>query len=461
MKRCMIFGVAALAFLCFCRQVRKIGLTDSIPKSGTVRQVTLVHPGFRAASSAVIRLNSAELAVVFMGSAESAGSQRGKAVFFSRSADGGRNWSEPRSILAGTRGFEHPALFQLPGGRLVLTFGWPAAAPDALSPPDAGFFVCFSHDSGITFTTPRLIRVPKADWIETSDGMHVLEDGTLLAPLTAGRRNGAASILMAVSKDEGERWDKFVNVSGDSIKGASFRKPALARLPGRRLLCLMEGAAEDPYLYSTRSADDGATWEKPRNTGVQGKEPVLAVTSGGTLVGMFRDRWPQGISMVRSHDLGVSWEDETQVLGPDARSSSPHLTVLPGDVLLASYKCTEQDGNTAVKGLLFAAGPPPAPGGLSGSFKRDGTIHLRWNAVKQAVYYIITREPPAASSAAGDTASASGILGTSVEPRFIDRGADTLKTYHYRVSAVRTSGRPVQGTGAESDPSPAVTVKYR
>jgi len=461
MKRFLIFSAMGLMTLCTCRQLRELRLSGGNPKPGSFQRITLVRPEFDASSSAVLRLKTGELAMVFKGSRGPAASRHENAVFLSRSADGGRTWTEPGSILTGLWGFKHPALLQFPEGQVVLMYGWSAGADEPSSPMNAGFFISFSYDNGTTFTVPRLIHVPKSDWIATSEDVLILEDGTLLAPLTAGKRNGDTAILLAVSKDGGGKWERFIKVSGDSLKALSFQKPALARLHDRRLLCLMEGGGGDPYLYETWSADNGATWEKPRNTGVQGKDPDLAVTSSGTLLCAFRDRWPEGITLVRSHDLGMSWEDETQALSLEAGNPSPYLTVLPDDVVLAAFESREGEGKSGVHGLLFADSPPDSPGGLSGSFKDDGNVHLRWNPVKEAVYYIVYRDTSAAFASMEDTAMASRYRGTSVAPHFIDRGTDTLKTYRYRVSAVRTSGRPIEGTGSEGEPGPPLSVKYR
>jgi hypothetical protein len=461
MKRYLIFSAAVLMTFCFCRRIKEFHLSGGYPEPGTFQQISLVRSEFDASSSGILRLKTGELAMVFKGFQGPAVSRHDRVVFLSRSADGGRTWGEPKSILTGLWGFNDPALLQLPEGRVVLIYGWSAGAVESSGPMSAGFFISLSDDDGNTFTVPRLVHVPKAYWVATSEDVLHLEDGTLLAPLTVGKRNGETTVLLAVSTDKGAKWERFLKVSGDSLRASSFQKPALARLSDRRLLCLMEGGVADPYLYATRSADDGATWEKPRNTGVQGKEPALAVTSNGTLLCAFRDRWPEGISLVRSYDRGISWEGETQALSLDAGNPSPHLALLPADLLLIAYESREKDGKTGVKGLLFVDDPPSAPAGLSGSFKPDRNVHLRWNSVKQAAYYIVYRDTSAAFVLMADTVMASRYRGTSVEPRFIDRGTDTLKTYRYRVSAVRTFGRPVEGTGGESEPCAAVSVKYR
>jgi hypothetical protein len=460
MKRYLAFGAAGLVFFCSCRQMNKLRLPEWRSQPGEYAPFTLVGPQFAASSPALLRLKAGDLALAFKGPGKSP-AVREKSVFFTRSADGGNTWSNPKPVLTGVRTFENPSLFQLPEGRLILTYGWGAGAADRSGITSDGFFVSSSYDGGVSFTAPRFIRPPGADWVETGGEMLALDDGTLLAPLTAGKRTGGTEVLLAVSRDGGEKWEKFLTVSKDSLGARSFRKPALVRLPDRRLLCLLERGDEDPYLYETRSADDGVTWEKPRQTGVQGRSPELAVTPRGTLVCAFNDLWPAGVSLIRSYDRGISWEGENQLLDSLQPDPSPRLAVLPKDALLAAFEDEDPDGKPVIRGIRFDDGPPAAPAGFSGSFKPDRSIHLRWNSVKGAAYYIVFRDPASTSVSKTDTGFASMRRGTSVTPRFIDRQVDTLKTYRYRVSAVRTFGRPVEGAGSMGDPSPAISVKYR
>jgi len=460
MRRYLVFGTAGLAFFCCCRQMKTIRLPDGHPRPGASVPFILVRSEFAASSPAVLRLKTGSLALVFKGPGKTSGS-RDKIVFFSRSTDDGRTWSNPKSVLTGLQDFQNPCLFQLPEGQVILIYGWGAGAAQRTGLMNPGFFISFSYDDGAAFTAPRFVHLPKYEWVATSEDMLILDDGTLLAPLTAGKRNGGTAVLLAVSGDKGEKWETFRTVSADSFGSVSYRKPTLVRLPDRRLLCLMEGGEEDPYLYETQSEDGGATWGKPRQTGIQGKRPDLAITARGTLVCAFRDRWPEGVSLVRSYDWGLSWEGETQLLDSPRTDPSPHLAVLPEDVLMAATESKDPDGKSVILGIRFHDGPPAAPAGLSGSFNPDRSIHLRWNSVKGAVYYIVTRDIPSSSVSKTDTGFASVFRGTSILPRFIDEGVDTLKSYRYRVSAVRTFGRPIDDTGSLSDPSPAIIVTYR
>jgi hypothetical protein len=457
MKRILGLLAVAFIFICFCRQLKNLHLTADVLMTGQILPVTPVRSEGKVSSFAVIQLNKGEPAGVFMGFDKQG--NKGKSIFFFRSTDNGRTWNKPKPVLTDEQDWENPVLCRLSDGTVVLAFGRTSGtAPES---GQAGFFISYSRDNGETFTVPRLILVPRSDWVKTSKDMLETKDGRILLPLAAGRKNKGDFILIAVSKDRGLSWTQFHPIAKDPSSGAGLENPTLAILADQRILCLMEGGREDPYVYQAISKDDGATWEKPHNAGIQGKGPVLAVTRHGTTLCLFQDSWPAGLSVVRSFDRGESWEGETQLPVSEQEDLFPHLTLLDDGILLATYRMNAGDGDSGIGGVLFHDGPPKRPSGLSGSFKSPGAVHMRWNSVEGAKYYVVFRDAHAKEAVKSDTAFNAVVFGTFAVPRFVDTRVDSGKTYVYRVAAVRTLGRPVEGTGSISETSAPFVVRWK
>jgi hypothetical protein len=455
MKR--FFGLLAVAFLftCFCQQLKKLHLTAESLMTDEILPVTPVRSEWKISSFGAVRLNTGEPAGVFLGSERQG--NKGKSIFFFRSNDNGQTWNKPRPVVTAEQDWENPVLCRLSDGTVVLVFSR-GTLPES---EQAGFFISYSRDNGETFTAPRLVPVPRSDWVKTSSNMLETEDGRILLPLAAGKKNKGDFILIAVSKDRGLSWIQYSQIPKEPFSGPGFENPALAVLPNRNVLCLMEGGRGDPYVYQTVSKDNGKTWETPHNAGIQGKRPTLAVTRHGTALCVFQDSWPAGLSVVRSFDQALTWEGETQLLGSDQKDLFPHLTPLGEGVFLATYRMKAGDGDSGIGGVLFRDDPPKKPTGLSGSFKSPGVVHLRWNSVKGSAYYIVYRGAQPRKAVISDTVFQAVPFATSAIHRFVDARVDSGKTYVYRVTAVRTQGRPVEGTGSMSETSAPLVVRWK
>jgi hypothetical protein len=375
---------------------------------------------------------------VFDGSAPENGTERGKTVYVARSSAAEGQWSEPRPALGVTWGFHRPALVQVPDGPILLAFGWldPDGRPAAGR--DAGFFVSHSSDNGATFSAARLIRTPQCGRVSTSGSAVALEDGSILLPLTA---DGA--VRLAASRDNGETWTLGKPLAGDSSAGCG--NPSLVRLQDRRLFCVFEGRGGATELMTCESADNGRTWGPPARTGIEGSRPSCAAASNGVLLCAFVDPWPAGLTLMRSYNGGVRWEDGEHV--SDSRDGAGLTALDGGRVLALSCPRSGEDGGTVVEARMFDASAPEPPAGLSGSFRKDRGIHIRWNASDRTVYYIVYRD----TVPMPDPAPGRRRLTTCVDGRFHDAAVDSGKTYFYRVTAVRSDNGPA--AGSESEPS--------
>jgi hypothetical protein len=240
----------------------------------------------------------------------------------------------------------------------------------------------------------------------------------------------------------------------------AFRNPAAVRISDGSLFCMVEGPG--PFLFATASKGDALVWDQPRNTGIEGAAPDLLVSRDGTTVCAFRDLWPAGVSVVRSFNHGTTWEREVQIAANDQGGVRPALAEASDEDLLCLVG-GRTDGATCVSGVLFGNGGLKAPHGLTGGFKTRKTpgIHLRWNAVQGAVYYLVYRDSTASAAVEPDTAFHGSLYGTSVKTQFVDTRVDTNRVYTYRVAAVRASGRPLERTGGTGTMSTVVRIQRK
>ena len=157
-----------------------------------------------------------------------------------------------------------------------------------------------------------------------SGASHILElpDGGLLMPL-AGTTEGAGysgrslsagestRCFMLRSDDRGENWEYWSTMAYDPANIISFQEPSVAQLNDGSLVCLMRVMVRPTRfdnMWSTRSLDNGITWEPPRRTNLWGYPPaVLQLQDGRVLAVYGYRRQPMGVRGCLSPD-GVEWD---------------------------------------------------------------------------------------------------------------------------------------------------------
>jgi hypothetical protein len=465
-------SVVILISLCSCDSLEKFESAARRIRSGDTLQVTIDRreAAEETGPPAVVGLGAGELAAVF--SSRDSSSERKIRVFASLSADGGREWRKPWPVLESLASFESPGLCPLRDGSVLLTFAW---TPGPASPA-GGFLTSLSRDRAASFSPPKFIPVPGAETVRPCKRPIVTEDGAVLLPLAVRTADGRHGVRLARSPDRGDTWFFSQPFGRDTVREAAFRGAVAVRLADRTIYCLIDGPAGDPFLYASRSADNGRTWNRPWNTGIEGSDPDLLNAPEGGLVTAFRDAWPAGISAAHSFNLGTTWEREHQIvaldaipadgLSPNRPDPSFSLTHAGGADALCAVSGFSDAASGRVAGFLFHDGPPDKPGGLSGAFKtkKEFGVHLRWNAVPGAHYYLVFRGKPVRRGAVADANTNAGAAfdgkpyATAGQPRFVDTRVDTAMTYRYRVAAVLGSGRPIEGSGAVGEPSNVAVV---
>src|SRR5437764_119075 len=144
--------------------------------------------------------------------------------------------------------------------------------------------------------------------------------------------------LVGESTDQGASWSLVSTIAYDPRIGQeSFCEPALARLPGGELLCIMRTGYTDDPMYTCRSTDDGRTWSKPVSTGKRGVDPRLLMLRNGLIACAYGVKEYRGSRRERrimfSGDGGRTWSHDTLVYAGYGGSYPDAVEVEPNRIL--------------------------------------------------------------------------------------------------------------------------------
>ncbi|MFH1266144.1 MAG: sialidase family protein, partial [Planctomycetota bacterium] len=110
----------------------------------------------------------------------------------------------------------------------------------------------------------------------------------------------------------------------------------------------------EPWMWQCRSRDRGATWTKPKNSGMQGDVGELLLLKSGNIMCAYRSQAPH-TSDTRasvSRDNGRTWTDEI-VLDPNGgdRGYTSSVQLADGRILTLNY--STKDGCVQIRSRLF------------------------------------------------------------------------------------------------------------
>ncbi|MCR4828726.1 MAG: glycoside hydrolase [Bacteroidales bacterium] len=255
-----------------------------------------------------------------------------------RSADRGRTWSEPLTIVQGSgvgRGYGDPALVVTADGDVLCLFAggnglWASTADSPIST-----YVCRSSDGGLTWSQPEDITAVL--WGAATLGSYhggFIASGNGLR-LTRGDHAGRLLFAAALCRDGQQKLDNFVIYSDDN--GHSWHRSALAFSEGDEAKLLER--TDGTILMSVRrtgargysvSADDGQTWSDqgtwPEMTVNACNGEMLRIDDTTILHSITHSMQRENVSIFISHDEGATWHNPVSLFpGPSVYSS---LTLL-------------------------------------------------------------------------------------------------------------------------------------
>ena len=229
-----------------------------------------------------------------------------------------------------------------------------------------GFYTVRSTDGGRTWSEPvfpSLAGMPFTDTEGPADAPVLLPDGTLLLPLIGynvrGDIENHAAVLLS-SKDQGRTWQYLSTIADDpGGKLGRFHEPGLVRLQSGNLVAAMRNSSG--YVWIARSSDNGRTWTKAEPSPMTGHPADLIELSDGRLLCTYGLREPYhstpgGVRATFSHDGGVTWKVEEEVILRDDFLNwdvgYPESRQLADGRILTVYYFNEQ-GRYALGGTLW------------------------------------------------------------------------------------------------------------
>jgi len=255
-----------------------------------LRRLKRVHIAPDGFTSSLCRLQNGELLVNY-----SKPGPEGWHINLVRSDDGGRTWSEPRTIVQsqGEHNSGHLGTSQLEDGTILLPF----TRDDLHDESKRRVYITRSNDSGKTWDEPvRLapdgIAPSDLRWAYSYGRIRQLSDGTILVPGCG--QFPSDRLWRSVhfrSHDGGRTWPDTVTVAI-----GMDNEHDVIELPGQRMLAVFRDWRSPRYghgaspLWESYSDDLGRTWSEPVITfqALYGHSPSLFQTHQGTLLCSYR-----------------------------------------------------------------------------------------------------------------------------------------------------------------------------
>ena len=243
-----------------------------------------------------------------------------------RSTDGGKTWSQPRTLIDGPDGERDPSISQLRNGTVICTYygttwyqqgrvcevrtirsfdggkTWekkPAIVPSPwYTEKQKREVIAKAGRPAKTASNANPIREKFKAINATTRPVRELSDGTLVLPIYGQFGDEPYRSALARSRDGGKTWGDISMIS----EKHHHCEPDLVELPDGRLLSILR-----PCMCQTISRDKGRTWSKPTRLLVRGDAPGLLLTRDGVLLCGHRERPGTRTGLIMSTDFGKTW----------------------------------------------------------------------------------------------------------------------------------------------------------
>ncbi len=252
----------------------------------------------------VTELPDGELAVVY--SIGQAFESTDKVCYISFSKDGGETWSEPKEMFdfsgEGVPVSCCAKATLLPDGKLMaLGYGFWRENPDlALSNAKGGLlddfvFCSISEDNGRTWGEIQKIECAWGPHVEASAPAYVLNDGTIITPITGfpdweGKSHGKMCGRSLRSEDGGKTWsDDSVCMEFEGNNVTCYEQRFCQLESGTIINIGWNENVETGERYEnhyTVSYDNGKTWSKPESTGILGQASSVCAIGGEKILAL-------------------------------------------------------------------------------------------------------------------------------------------------------------------------------
>ncbi len=221
-----------------------------------------------------------------------------------RSADKGKTWSRPVTLIDTPADDRHPAWVELPDGTLLCSlFVYPGVETADIKRPEDAYrtVILRSHDGGRTWDK-ELIRPQSPFVVDESDGpMVLLKDGSVLLTISGLPKPGAAAeAAVLTSHDSGATWQLKSVIKADH----PLDEANTTQLSDGTLVLVARPEGDISWSH-----DNGRTWTAPVTFGMRIYAPSLYTLADGTLVCLHGSYAPghSGLRLIFSTDGGHTW----------------------------------------------------------------------------------------------------------------------------------------------------------
>ena len=193
------------------------------------------------------------------------------------------------------------------------------------NPANMGFvptevLITRSADGGRTWSEPALIEPPLAGpSFELCSPVTFLRDGRWLLPTSTwmdweGRLPNGNRMVAFVSADRGKTWPQYLDVMHSPADNLIFWESKIVQLSDGRLLAVAwcydrQSNADRPNQY-TISGDGGATWTPPQSTGLSGQTLTPCRLPDDRVLCVYRRMDQPGLWANVSHLEGDRWVND-------------------------------------------------------------------------------------------------------------------------------------------------------
>lgn len=272
----------------------------------------------------IVTAANGDLVVVFSGDRDWHVCPWGK-IFLTRSADGGKTWSQPEIVVDTPLDDRDAGLVRLPNGDLLLSFN----ASLAFDNPEVERYRKYQEHAGTL--TPETRQEWMGTWTRISSDNGRTWGPFLKAPTSTPHgptalKNGEILYVrpsVFSSDNQGKTWTKIAKIEPDpsewksryaflseqhAVEGADGTIIALSRYASK-------GGNSDIELRQIESTDAGETWSQPRKTGMNGYPAHLLRLENDWLLATYGRRVaPMGQRAAISKDNGKTWATDQEIL---------------------------------------------------------------------------------------------------------------------------------------------------
>lgn len=301
------------------------------------------------------KLQDGRIAVVLRGGAPHLGIMGRLDIVYSD--DQGKSWTRPTVVVDSPLDDRNPAFGQAKDGTLVVGFWRTATYDDAGNWNDKldkemSTWVTRSADGGRTWSDPAKIDTDDLRYGSPYGKIVTMPDGGMLMAIYGTPRSELGKPPVAGdwsyiyrSTDDGQTWSRFATPGPER-----FNETALLRLKSGDLLAAMRTIAPEQAVWLARSKDDGKSWDEPVKVTPPMVHPadLAELPDGRVLMVAGERRGPFGVQVLIGSPDNLDWAGHFILVNTATNTDCgyPSSVVLEDGRVLTVYYAVGDTENT-------------------------------------------------------------------------------------------------------------------